>query len=130
MRILCVEDNVKTNTTLRSFLTSKGHEFIGEIDGKHGLQLIREQQFDVVLLDLTLTGPNLADLLTVLMLNGSLKNQTIIAMTAHPVSDEEKDLMLKSGIYAILHKPFDPETLLETINNLQDRDRELKLRMV
>jgi len=118
LNILCIEDNFEINSALRKLLSSEGHNFIGEVDGKRGLQLIQENQFDLVLLDLTLTGLNMEDIINILVLNGSLKNQTVIAMTAHLVSDEEKDEMIKKGIRAVLQKPFSPKTLLDTINNL------------
>lgn len=67
MRILLVDDDPAIRGALRRFLERSGHEVVGEgHDGEHGLQLARELQPEVVVMDLKMpkmTGTEAARLL-------------------------------------------------------------------
>jgi len=54
MKILLIDDNAEILDLCEKILTSDGHEYTGVDNGKEGLELIRNQKFDVVLLDLVM----------------------------------------------------------------------------
>ena len=50
--VVCVEDEPEMIDLIRLILSRKGYEIIGANGGKKGLETIREQEPDLVLLDL------------------------------------------------------------------------------
>ena len=54
MRLLIVEDEPRMLELLRRGLTEEGHTVFGAVDGSEGLLKLRQQQFDVVILDVML----------------------------------------------------------------------------
>ena len=54
MNILAIDDNEDILSLLETVLTSKGHDFTQALNGKDGVKLIEEQNFDAILLDLAM----------------------------------------------------------------------------
>jgi CheY-like chemotaxis protein len=54
MNILAIDDNEDILKLLNTIITSKGHDFTQSGNGKEGVKLIEEQNFDAILLDLAM----------------------------------------------------------------------------
>ena len=63
-RILIVEDEEKIARVLELELTYEGYEAVKVLDGLDGLRMIREQEWDLVLLDVMLPGLSGIEILT------------------------------------------------------------------
>jgi CheY-like chemotaxis protein len=54
MNILAIDDNEDTLKLLDTVITGEGHDFTQAGNGKEGVKLIEEQNFDAILLDLAM----------------------------------------------------------------------------
>jgi DNA-binding NtrC family response regulator len=108
-RILIVEDDTTFRSLLRDILTGEGYETVEAADGRRGRDLLRREQFDLVLSDLKLPGK------TGLELFRESREETFappfILLTAFGTV-EEAVAAIKEGVVDFLTKPLkDPETL-------------------
>ena len=115
MKILGIDDNEDLLQLSEIALTTAGHEYAGVNNGKEGLELIREQQFDVVLLDLSMPDFSGLDVLDALEKDGISNKQKIVVFTPSPPSDEHKKTLVEKGVHSILIKPLDVDVLLDHI---------------
>jgi DNA-binding NarL/FixJ family response regulator len=118
MRILLVDDHGLFVEGLRNLLQAGGYEVVGAAyDGLHALQLARELQPDLILMDIRM--PNLDGLMTTRLIKSENPNVQIIMLTT---SAEDSDLFeaLKSGASGYLLKNLKPNVLF---NYLQGLDR-------
>jgi len=119
MKILGIDDNEDLLQLSEVALSAAGHEYTGEDNGKEGLELIREQQFDVVLLDLSMPDFSGLDVLDALEKDGIINKSIIIVFTASPLSDEDKKTFVEKGVHSILIKPLDIGVLLDHIEKIK-----------
>ncbi len=73
-------------------------------DGVHGLELIRAQKPDLILLDLGLPGLNGWEICTVVKNDPDLRTIPIIVLTAVPIENQERGVL--SQVFDYLVKPF------------------------
>lgn len=117
MKVLVIDDNVSIGKMLKQFLELKGHQCVTVADGYNGLELIRKQKFDVIVLDLAMPEFSGFDVVNELSGTGEIKNQNIIVLTAVAVSKDQINQLLKAGVKSFLKKPVSPEALLTTITS-------------
>jgi CheY-like chemotaxis protein len=104
MKVLLVEDNALTRYTIKSLLEKLGHQVVAEAENSEdAVKFFREQQPDVVFLDLILPGKSGVEILEDLRaVNPAAR---VVVITA--VEQEEIDRRLADkGVTAILRKPF------------------------
>jgi len=119
MKILGIDDNEDILSLLKTVLTSKGHDFMQASNGKDGVKLIEEQNFDAILLDLAMPEFSGLNVIESLEKNGSIKNQKIILFTASSATDKEIDALLKhDGIKACIRKPVDINVLINKVEEV------------
>lgn len=117
MRILVVEDEAKTADYLRKGLGESGYlvEVAGNgLDGQH---LIREFEFDLIILDVMLPGIDGWQLLTIIRQHSSTPVLFLTARDA--VEDRVKGLELGADDYLV--KPFSYAELLARVRTLLRR---------
>ena len=118
MKIIGIDDNQELLDLCEIALTSAGHEYTGCDNGKDGLELIRKQQFDIVLLDLSMPEFCGVDVLNDLERDGIANKLKIIVFTATNPSKEESSSLLKKGVDSILKKPLDIDMLMGYIDKM------------
>jgi DNA-binding NarL/FixJ family response regulator len=109
MRILLVDDHGLFIEGLRNLLQAGGYEVVGAAyDGLEALQLARELQPDLILMDIRM--PNLDGLKATRLIKSEIPNIQIIMLTT---SAEDSDLFeaLKSGASGYLLKNLKPNVL-------------------
>jgi two-component system, cell cycle response regulator DivK len=118
-RILIVDDSEDMRMLLEQILEEEEASYILEfaIDGKQALQKAEMFQPDLILLDMSLPGISGWDVIPQLRLIPSLAHTPVIAVTAH-VSKADQERALSLGCSVHLGKPFDIETVVDTINRL------------
>lgn len=111
--VLLVEDN-EMNTLLASAILSRtGASITGTDNGKEAIALLKENPFDVVLMDLHL--PVMNGFETTRQIREDLKLEVpIIAITANIINDEETRC-LKAGMNAFITKPYTEQDLVGKI---------------
>lgn len=115
MKVLSIEDNADINMLLETVLTSSGHEFVSITDGRKGLELIKQNMYDVVLLDLGMPEFSGFDVLDALKKEKLMNKQKIIILTASSIQDKEINELIKEGVHSYLRKPLDIDVLVEKI---------------
>jgi len=119
MNILGIDDNEDILKLLNTVLASKGHNFTQAQNGKDGLKLIEEQNFDAILLDLAMPEFSGLDVIENLKKNNRIKDQKIILFTASSATDKEIDALLQyDGIRSCIRKPVDIDVLINKVEEV------------
>jgi len=119
LRILGIDDNEDINEMLKTVLIPAGHEYQSVTNGRDGLKLIQEQQWDVVLLDIAMPEFSGYDVIFELIKNRIIKKQPVILFTASTISSDEINEMIKMGVALCLRKPMSMTNLLEILANVK-----------
>ncbi len=116
-RILVIDDEESIRDLLKDFLDTKGLEVVTASDGEAGLALLKEDKFDLFLLDLMMPGISGLD---VLRETSSEKIDTpSIVITAHATVQTAVEAM-KLGAFDYITKPFNLEELYIAIKRALD----------
>jgi len=119
-RILVVEDERKVATAIGQGLSDEGYDVVVALSGEDALSSLRDEPFEVVLLDLALPGIHGLDVLSTLRQNGS--DSRVLILTARDAL-EDRVVGLESGADDYLVKPFAFAELLARIRALLRRGR-------
>lgn len=116
-RILIVEDEAVTRSTLRSVFEAEGYSVSEASDGGQMHAALAEQDINLVMMDINLPGKN------GLMLARELRESTNIPLIFLTGRDNEVDkiLGLEIGADDYLTKPFNPRELAIRARNLLQR---------
>jgi CheY-like chemotaxis protein len=115
LEILIIDDNEQITKMLTTFLELKEHKCTIANDGKEGLNIIKENRHDVILLDLAMPEFDGYSVIKDLEENNSLKNHKIIVFTASTITQDELDQLVKRGVTSYLLKPIDIDILLSKL---------------
>ncbi len=118
MKILIVDDDVELTKALESTISSVGHDVQFTNEPKDGLKLIREQNHDVVFLDLSMPEFSGVDIIKNLAEDGTIKEKKIVVMTASAANDEELKNLVDLGVHSCLRKPVDIDAILDKIEEV------------
>jgi PAS domain S-box-containing protein len=123
-RVLVIDDEQRIRDACNRMLTEEGFEVACASNGEDGLQLIQEAHFDIILLDLMMTGLSGFDVLTRVK---SLHPDTVVIVITGYATIEHSIEAMKKGAFDFLPKPFSPQDLrlvvrkaIEFIRTLQD----------
>lgn len=108
LEILLAEDNPVNQKLAIALLTKAGHQVKLAENGQQALDILRDQAFDVVLMDVQM--PILDGLIATRLLREreeaeGLAHQYVVAMTAHAMQGDEQRC-LEAGMDAYLSKPI------------------------
>jgi CheY-like chemotaxis protein len=115
-RVLVIEDNDVNIMLLTMLLKKVGIVYDIAKDGEIGLQLFKDNKYDIILTDINvpkLTGDEIA-ILVRQFTDESKRNIPIVGLTATIVQDD-LDEYIASGINEVLVKPFKQDELYATI---------------
>ncbi|WP_268541366.1 response regulator [Candidatus Nitrosotenuis cloacae] len=112
MKILHIDDNSDITKMFSKYFKLKGIDVSIANDGQNGLQMITNERFDVVLLDLAMPNFSGRDIVDHLHRNGIRNQCKIIALTASSISVDDELSLRGKGVHSVLRKPIDPDELL------------------
>ena len=118
MKVLIIDDDVELTKAVVASVSSFGHDVKFTNDPKDGLKLIREQNYDIVLLDLSMPEFSGIDIIKELAKDGKIKEKKIVVLTASAVNEEELKNLLYRGIHSYLRKPVEIDVLLDKIEEV------------
>src|ERR671933_1881962 len=116
--ILVVDDEKRQREILEWILAEEGYDVTTAASGEAALKFARERRFDLALTDLKMTGMDGIELLQHLLAQD--RSIIVILLTAHGSIDSAKDA-LRRGAFDYLEKPYDRDTLLDTIRRALGR---------
>lgn len=119
-RVLVVDDDPHIRELLRILLDLEEFELIEAPDGERALQQAREQDPDLVLLDVSMPGVDGFDVCTQLRADPALAGIGVILLTAR-ATQHDRERGMDAGADAYLTKPFSALQLLETMEQLPER---------
>ncbi|MDI6800542.1 MAG: sigma-54 dependent transcriptional regulator [Thermodesulfovibrionales bacterium] len=112
-KALIVDDDEVIRDVLQSFLSKNGFEVSMAEDAHKGLELLREEKFDIVLTDLVMPGMGGMDILK--EMSAMNMNLPVIVMTAFGTVQSAVEAM-KLGAFDYITKPFILDELMLIIN--------------
>lgn len=115
-KILIIDDNIDISDMLAQYLEIKGHKCTVSNNGRNGLNLITQEKFDIILLDLAMPDFSGYDIISSLVKNGRIGDVKIIVLTASSITDAEMDTLGVKGVKACIKKPVRLEELVRIIN--------------
>jgi len=118
MKVLHVDDNQDLTRLVSNFLRKKGIDSVVTNDPKKGLDRIKEEKYDVVLLDNHMPGLYGTEIIQILENEKILKDQNIIILSGDTFTTRQiEDLLSKEGVNGCLKKPILLDELLTAITN-------------
>jgi two-component system response regulator HydG len=117
-RILIVDDEANIRRVLSANLKAAGYEAVEACSGYEALQKFDEEKFDLVLLDKNMLG--IGGIETLKKIKAKDTDIIVIIMTAYQ-SVESAVTAMKEGAYDYITKPFDMDTLKNTLKNALER---------
>ena len=115
-KILYVEDNEMNRDMLGRRLTRRDYEVIFAFDGQEGLDKMKSESPDVVLMDMGLPVMDGWEATTKAKADPEISDIPIIALTAHAM-ETDKQKALDCGADDFDTKPVDIKRLLEKIES-------------
>jgi DNA-binding response OmpR family regulator len=120
LRVLVIDDEAPIRLLCRVNLEAEGMDVIEAADGKTGLDLAREQQPDVVLLDVMMPGLDGWRVAEALLEDDRTRGIPIIFLTAR-AEFRDRARGLDIGGVDYVTKPFNPLDLAQLVRGLLDR---------
>ncbi|NJM15632.1 MAG: response regulator [Bacteroidales bacterium] len=119
LRILIVDDIFTNRLLLSEIIADMGHEYLEAQNGKEAIDLLKENDFDVVLMDIEMPVMNGIETTQYIRANFDANkcNVPIIALTAHNPNlffDDYKDV----GFSQLLTKPYSIERITRLLGTV------------
>lgn len=113
--ILVIDDNEEITDLVQAILGPPSYTCLAVNSGKEGLDILRKQEFDLVLLDLAM--PDMSGLDVLSALGEEKGSHNIVIFTASPEYTEEELEKLKEwhGKIERVQKPFTDDELLAVV---------------
>ncbi|HPG09914.1 MAG TPA: response regulator transcription factor [Chitinophagaceae bacterium] len=121
--ILLVEDEENLHEALKLNLELEGYEVTSAMDGTAALEAVRNEYFDLIILDIML--PELDGINVTETIRISNNDVPILILSAKD-SSSDRVLGLKKGADDYLTKPFNLEELLLRVSKLIDKNKKLQ----
>jgi two-component system, cell cycle response regulator DivK len=120
--ILVADDHEDTRVILRHYFEAMGYSVLEARDGEETLTSMKTSHPDAVVLDIQMPRLDGIQVLRAVRGNGALRDIRILALSAHALSDEVRQIR-DAGADAYLAKPADPKAVLDAVRSLMDQGR-------
>ena len=117
LNVLVAEDNLVNQKVLEKMLNKMGHSVYIAPNGLKAVQTVREQTFDLILMDGSM--PEMDGFEATKLIRSSGNCIPIIAVTAHAMQGDRQDF-IDAGMDDYISKPIDVKTLKETIQRVME----------
>lgn len=115
-KILIIEDYAHIVEVLRVRLENAGYEILSAFDGQEGLRCAREEQPDLIILDVMLPKMNGYKLCRLLKFDKKYQHIPIFMLTSRR-KHSDRELGEKTGADEYLTKPYEPKELVRLIQH-------------
>jgi len=113
-RILVIDDEAGIRESLEVLLTLEGYSVEMAIDGEKGLEMLAQNSYDLVLLDLAMPGQSGLELLP--QIHESYPELPVVMITAYGTVDNVVEA-IRAGAENFVQKPWDNEKLMADIRS-------------
>jgi DNA-binding response OmpR family regulator len=119
--ILCIEDEQEMIDLMRLILSRRGFEILGANGGKEGLEIIRKNHPDLVLLDLMMPEMDGWEVYQQMKADETTKDIPVIVVTAKAQSIDKVLGLHIAKVDDYIAKPFSPQELLASVDSVLGR---------
>lgn len=119
MKILVVDDDRRIVKTTCDILKIKGHEPVAAYSGEEGVEKVRSDAPDCVLMDIKMTGINGVEALK--QMKAIVPSLPVVLVSAY-ATDDVKEEAKRAGAYAILSKPLNFPLILSFLSLLRKEE--------
>lgn len=117
-RILCIEDESEMIDLIRIILGRRGFEVKGATGGREGLQMIRDDHPDLVLLDLMMPDMDGWEVYQQMKADEKTRNIPVIVVTAKAQNIDRVLGIHIAKVDDYVTKPFSPQDLLASVEKI------------
>ena len=118
MRVVCIEDEPEMIDLVRLILSRKGFEVIGADGGIEGLETVRREKPDLVLLDLMMPDMDGWEVYQQIKADEELRTIPVVVVTAKAQSIDKVLGLHIAKVDDYITKPFGPQELLESVEKI------------
>lgn len=122
--ILYIEDNPLNMRLVRKLVKSFGYQMIEAVDGITGLEMVKSEKPDLVLVDLNLPGMDGLEIASIMKNTPELASIPTIALTANAMHGD-RERCLAAGCDAYIAKPIARQELRNSLNRFLLNDTEV-----
>jgi DNA-binding response OmpR family regulator len=116
--IICIEDEPEMVDLIRLILSRRGFEVSGSQGGQDGLNIVRRELPDLVLLDLMMPDLDGWEVYQQLKADETTKNIPVIVVTAKAQSIDKVLGLHIAKVEDYIAKPFSPQELIESVEKV------------
>lgn len=120
-RILCIEDEAEMIDLTRLVLEREGFEVLGAVGGSQGLEIVKREKPDLVLLDLMMPDIDGWEVYRQMKADEDSAQIPVIVVTAKAQSIDKVLGLQVAKVDDYITKPFGPKELLESIHRILNR---------
>jgi DNA-binding response OmpR family regulator len=122
-KVLCIEDEPEMIDLIKLILERKGFEVVGAVGGAEGLEVIRREMPDLILLDLMMPEVDGWEVFRQIRADEKLKPIPVIVVTAKAQSIDKVLGLHIAKVDDYVTKPFGPQELLNSVNKVLAKQR-------
>ena len=126
VKITVVDDEVDLVETIKLFLETRNFLVSCAYDGASGLEVIKKEKPDVIILDIMMPKKDGRQTLKELKANEETKNIPVIMLTAKEEQTDRSNA-IELGAYEYVTKPYDSYILLRQIKNALEKSKKNEL---
>lgn len=117
-RILVIEDDPEMVSLARLFLERAGYEVLSALEGETGLEVLRTEPVDLILLDIMMAGMDGWDVLRAVRANEQWRDMPVIMLSARHYLEDEKETSAYAEMFTdYVVKPFAVRDLVDKIGS-------------
>lgn len=117
-RLVYVEDEQEMIDLVRLILARRGYEILGANGGREGLELIRKEKPDLVLLDLMMPVMDGWDVYQQMKADASTQHIPVIIITAKAQNIDKVLGLHIAKVDDYISKPFSPQELVDSVEKV------------
>ncbi|MCK4692634.1 MAG: response regulator [Anaerolineales bacterium] len=117
-RVVCIEDEPEMIDLVRLILGRKGFKVIGANGGIEGLEIVRREKPDIILLDLMMPDMDGWEVYQQIKADTELRSIPVVVVTAKAQSIDKVLGLHIAKVDDYITKPFGPQELLESVEKI------------
>jgi CheY-like chemotaxis protein len=115
-KIMVVDNEPDIVDLTRTVLEIGGYSVVPAYSGEECLKNLHKESIDLILLDIMMPGMSGWDVFN--RIKKKYSNVKVAFMSVLEISDKRKQVLLDEGLADYIMKPFDKDTLLNTVDNI------------
>ena len=117
-KILCIEDEPQMIDLIKLILETKGYEVLGAEGGQQGLEMMRAEKPDLILLDLMMPEMDGGDVFHHMKEEVELRDIPVVVVTAKAAPIDKVLWINVAKVDDYVTKPFGPRELVESVEKV------------